>query len=205
MFHSPIRMLPARPALTGLALALAIAACGGSAATTPLPPEAQVAPVADPVGQDAPGAPPAGSGAAILADAGGLCAEIPIAPSELALGAPIAAAIAKESSLGFGTSCRITTAGEATTLDITRSEETTLSEFKEAMDTVGLTDETVPNLGEFAYRAPETALGGPGARLAVFSGVRDFGVTVYAAEGSDQAVLFDASETIARAVIEAAP
>jgi hypothetical protein len=45
--------------------------------------------------------------------------------------------------------------------------------------------------------------GGPGARLAVFTGVRELHVNVYAAANQD--VMFEASEAIARAIMEALP
>jgi hypothetical protein len=129
-----------------------------------------------------------------------LCELLPLDQVEIALGAAAVEAEAEKSSIGLGHSCRVTV-DEDTILDITRSEKETLDEFKDAFEAVGLTDETVEGLGEFAYRAPGTALGGPGARLAVYTGERHIGVTVYA--DVSQATMFDASEAIVRALLEA--
>jgi hypothetical protein len=186
-----------RPAFVGLALTLVIAACGGSAP-------------ADPAGNGSGsgsggGAPTAAAQAAAVNDTvltreGGLCELLPVDQVEIALGATAIEAEASKSSLGLGHSCRVTV-DEDTILDVNRSEKETVDEFKEAFEAVGLTDETVEGLGEFAYRAPETALGGPGARLAVYTGERHIGVTVYA--DNDQATMFEASEAIVRALLEA--
>lgn len=183
-----------RPAFVGLALTIAIAACGGS--STPAPK------VGDGSGSgSAASAVPeeAGVNDTVLTREGGLCELLPLDQVEIALGAAAVDAEAKKSSLGLGHSCRVTV-DEDTILDINRSEKETLDEFKDAFEAVGLTDETVEGLGEFAYRAPGTALGGPGARLAVYTGERHIGITVYA-DGS-QATMFDASEAIVRALLE---
>ena len=185
-----------RPALVGLALTLVVAACGGSATTDP---------AGDASGGGAPTTAPGAAEAAdtnqtVLTREGGLCELLPLDQVEIALGAVAVEAEAEKSSLGMGHSCRVTV-DEDTILDVNRSEKETLDEFKEAFEAVGLTDETVDGLGEFAYRAPGTALGGPGARLAVYTGERHIGITVYA--DISQATMFDASEAIARALLEA--
>jgi hypothetical protein len=182
-----------RPAFVGLALTLAIAACGGSAPTDP---------AVDGSGgsQQTAAAEQAAGADTVLTREGGLCELLPLDQVEIALGAAAVEAEAEKSSLGLGHSCRVTV-DEDTILDVNRSEKETLDEFKDAFEAVGLTDETVEGLGEFAYRAPGTALGGPGARLAVYTGERHIGITVYA-EGS-QATMFDATEAIVRALLEA--
>src|SRR5688500_625071 len=189
-----------RPALAGVALALVIAACGGSSGTA--------TPAADaPTGADAGTAASAASAGAeagagadnVLTREGGLCELVPIELAEGALGAPIVSAEAKKSSLGLGHSCRITV-DEDTELTLSRSEKETRDEFEEAFEAVGLTDESVDGLGEAAYRAAGSALGGPGARLAVYTGERHISVTLYAA--GDQAAMFLASEAIARALLD---
>jgi hypothetical protein len=187
-----------RPAFVGLALTLVIAACGGSAPSAPAGDASS-----DGSGGGAPTA-AVGEAAAVndtvLTREGGLCELLPLDQVEIALGAVAVEAEASKSSLGLGHSCRVTV-DEETILDVNRSEKETIDEFKEAFEAVGLTDETVEGLGEFAYRAPGTALGGPGARLAVYTGERHIGITVYA-EGS-QATMFEASEAIVRALLEA--
>jgi hypothetical protein len=186
-----------RPAFVGLALTLVIAACGGSAPTDPAGVSS-----GDGSGGGAPTAATeeAGVNDTVLTREGGLCELLPLDQVEIALGAAAVEAEAEKSSLGLGHSCRVTV-DEDTILDVTRSEKETLDEFKEAFEAVGLTDETVEGLGEFAYRAPGTALGGPGARLAVYTGERHIGVTVYA--DGPQATMFEASEAIVRALLEA--
>jgi hypothetical protein len=182
-----------RPTFVGLALTLVIAACGGSAPTDAADDgSAGSAPTA--------AAEAAGVNETVLTREGGLCELLPLDQVEIALGAAAVEAEAEKSSLGLGHSCRVTV-DEDTILDVNRSEKETLDEFKDAFEAVGLTDETVEGLGEFGYRAPGSALGGPGARLAVYTGERHIGVTVYA-DGS-QATMFEASEAIARALLDA--
>lgn len=188
-----------RPALVGLALTLVIAACGGSATTDPA--GGSTGDASTRIGGSSPAAvEEAAVKDTVLTREGGLCELLPLDQVEIALGAVAVEAEAAKSSLGMGHSCRVTV-DEDTVLDVNRSEKETLDEFKDAFEAVGLTDETVEGLGEFAWRAPGTALGGPGARLAVYTGERHIGITVYA-DGS-QATMFDASEAIARALLEA--
>jgi len=187
----------ARLQLASVGLVLILAACGGTAG--------QAATSANDTANDSAGdtasVEPAGQDAiaTVLTEEGGLCEMLPLDQVEIALGTPAVSAEASKSSLGLGHSCRIT-ANEETVLDVNRSEKETLDEFKEMFETVGLTDETVEGLGAFAYRAAGTALGGPGARLAVYTGERHIGVTVYA-EG-DQVTMFEAAEEIARSLLE---
>jgi hypothetical protein len=188
-----------RPTLAGVALAIVLAACGGSSGAA--------TPAADATSGESPRpgtaasvAPEGASGADnVLIREGGLCELVPIELAEQALGAPIVSAEAEKSSLGLGHSCRITV-DEDTELTLSRSEKQTRDEFEEAFEAVGLTDEVVKGLGEAAYRAPGSALGGPGARLAVFTGERHITVAVYA--DGDQAAMFDASEAIARTLLD---
>jgi hypothetical protein len=185
----------ARSVFVGLVLTLSIAACGGSSSVASAP-----------AGEQSGGASPTAEanqqagGDTVLTREGGLCELLPLDQVEIALGAPAVEAEAKKSSLGLGHSCRVTV-DEDTILDVNRSEKESIDEFKDAFEAVGLTDETVEGLGELAYRAAGTALGGPGARLAVFTGERHIGVTVYA--GASQATMFEASEAIVRALLEA--
>ena len=183
-----------RPAFVGLALTIAIAACGGSLGVRLRGRRRFRRRLATAAAEQA------AVNDTVLTREGGLCELLPLDQVEIALGAPAVEAEAKKSSLGLGHSCRVTV-DEDTILDVNRSEKETLDEFKDAFEAVGLTDETVEGLGEFAYRAPGTALGGPGARLAVYTGERHIGITVYA-DGS-QATMFDASEAIVRALLEA--
>ena len=186
-----------RPTLAGAALAIVLAACGGSSGTAT--PAADATSGGDP-GSAASAAAKQASGADnVLIREGGLCELVPIELAEQALGAPIVSAEAEKSSLGLGHSCRITV-DEDTELTLSRSEKQTRDEFEEAFEAVGLTDEVVKGLGEAAYRAPGSALGGPGARLAVYTGERHITVAVYA--DGDQGAMFDASQAIARALLD---
>ena len=184
-----------RPAIAGLVLMLAIAACGGSSRAA--------APAGGGSGSNdttPTSAPQETAEGTILEREGGLCKLVPIDLAEQALGAPIVSAEAKKSSLGLGHSCRIVVDDE-TTLTLNRSEPVTREKFEADFEAVGLTDEVVEGLGEAAYRAAGTALGGPGARLAVYTGERSISLTVYA--DGDQATMFEASEAIARALLDA--
>ena len=184
------------PALAGLALAIVLAACGGSSGpATP----AEATSGGD-TGTAASAAPEQAAGQDnVLTREGGLCELVPIELAEQALGAPVVSAESKKSSLGLGHSCRITV-DEDTALTMSRSEKATRAEFEEAFEAVGLTDESVDGLGEAAYRAAGSALGGPGARLAVYTGERHISMTLYA--DGDQAAMFEASEAIARALLD---
>ena len=189
-------LLPMRPAFAGVALSLALAACGGSSA-----PASPAGATSESGGGTASSAPAQGDpNESILTREGGLCKYVPIDLAERALGAPVVSAEAKKSSIGLGRSCRITV-DENTALTLSRSEAETLDEFEKDFEKVGLTDEVVDGLGEKAYRAAGTALGGPGARMAVYTGTRHISLTLYAA--GDQAAMFEASEAIARALLEA--
>jgi hypothetical protein len=183
------------PIFTLLTLTLAISACDGSSAAGA--PDSAGKPAGPAEANNAPAK--GGAVSNVLIDEGGLCELLPLDQIEIALGKSAVSAEASKSSLGLGHSCRVV-ADDQTLIDINRSDIETLDEFKVTFDKVGLTDETVDGLGEFAYRAPGTALGGPGARLAVYTGERHIGVTVYA-EGT-QATMFDASEAIVRALLE---
>src|SRR5688500_5196667 len=184
------------PALAGLTLAIVLAACGGSSGpATP----AEATSGGD-TGTAASAAPEQAAGQDnVLTREGGLCELVPIELAEQALGAPVVSAESKKSSLGLGHSCRITV-DEDTALTMSRSEKATRAEFEEAFEAVGLTDESVDGLGEAAYRAAGSALGGPGARLAVYTGERHISMTLYA--DGDQAAMFEASEAIARALLD---
>jgi hypothetical protein len=185
-----------RPAFAGIALSLALAACGGSSA-----PATPAGASSESGGGTASSAPAQDDrNESILTREGGLCKYVPIDLAERALGAAVVSAEAKKSSIGLGHSCRITV-DENTALTLSRSEPETREAFEKAFDAVGLTDEVVEGLGEKAYRAAGTALGGPGARMAIYTGTRHISLTLYAA--GDQAAMFDASEAVARALLEA--
>jgi hypothetical protein len=184
-----------RPAFAGLALTVAIAACGGTSAV------AAPAGVSSESGGAASAVPTkSNANETVLTREGGLCKYVPIDLAERALGAQVVSAEAKKSSLGLGSSCRITV-DENTALTLSRSEPETREDFEKAFDAVGLTDEVVEGLGEKAYRAAGTALGGPGARMTIYTGTRHISLTLYAA--GDQAAMFEASEAVARALLEA--
>jgi hypothetical protein len=85
-------------------------------------------------------------------------------------------------------------------LDVEASDQTR-DEWFAAIETVGLTDEVVEGVGEEAYRAPETALGGPGARFTAWSNGHEVGVTIYSDES--QEVTFAAAQAIAEALLAA--
>jgi hypothetical protein len=192
----------ARIDLTSLAvLVLTVAACGGSALPAGQSGNDNTSPVA---ATTAAPAAPAETVTEAATDDTVLVAEAASASCcprqvEAALGMAAVSAEAEKSSPGLGHSSRVV-ANDETLVDVTRTGEETLDEFKEKYETVGLTDETVEGLGAFAYRAPGTALGGPGARLAVYTGERHIGVTVYA--HGDQATMFEAAEAIARSLLE---
>ena len=187
------------PVLAGLAFAIVLAACGGSSGAATPAAEATSGGTGAAVSA-ASAAPEQASGADnVLTREGGLCELAADRLAEGALGAPIVSAEAKKSSLGLGHSCRITV-DEDTALTLSRSEKATREEFEEAFEAVGLTDESVDGLGEAAYRAAGSALGGPGARLAVYTGERHISMTLYA--DGDQAAMFEASEAIARALLD---
>ena len=135
----------------------------------------------------------------VLTREGGLCELVPIELAEQALGAPIVSAEAKKSSLGLGHSCRITV-DEETVLTSAAAKRRRSTNSKRRSRPSGSPTKSVEGLGEAAYRAPGTALGGPGARLAVYTGERHISLTLYA--DGDQAAMFEASEAIVRALLE---
>jgi Protein of unknown function (DUF3558) len=133
------------------------------------------------------------------ASAAGLCALVPIDQVETALGMTTDGGVDDESFLSGGFTCRFT--GDADhVLDVSTSEQTR-DEWFEAIETVGLTDEEVTGVGEEAYRAPETALGGPGARFTAWADGFEVGVTIYSDE--PQEVTFAAAQAIAEPVLAA--
>jgi hypothetical protein len=198
VFRSYRALRDARLVVAGFALVLTFGACGGSAAGAAQP-GSNSAPAEATPAEATPAAEGGSAEQTVLVAEGGLCELLPLDQVEAALGTAAVSAEAHKSSLGLGHSCRVM-ADEETIVDVTRGGEETLDEFKEAFDAVGLTDETVEGLGVFAYRAPGTALGGPGARLAVYTGERHIGVTVYA-DGA-QATMFEAAQAIARSLLE---
>ena len=180
-------------ALFAVLLALVLAACG-SAGADATPPADEVEPT------DAPASEASEAGEAADA-ASRLCALVPIEEVELALGATTDGGVGDESSIFGGQSCRFTADAEHV-LDVSTSEQTR-DEWLDAITTVGLTDEVVEGVGEEAYRAPETALGGPGARFTAWADGFEVGVTVYSDEA--QETTFAAAQAIAEAVLAAAP
>lgn len=129
----------------------------------------------------------------------GLCAMVPIEQVELALGMGTDGGVDDESILTGGFTCRFTADADHV-LDVELSEQSR-DEWFDAIETVGMTDESVEGVGEEAYRAAGTALGGPGARFTAWSNGVEAGVTIYS--DADQAVTFAAAQSIAEAVLAA--
>jgi hypothetical protein len=175
----------------GLLLVLILAACGGSPSTS----AADEAAGAD----DAAASEEATTSSEAASTGGGLCSAVPIEQVELALGGPTDGGVGDDSSIFGGETCRFTLDDEHV-LDVSASEQTR-DEWFEAIETVGLTDEVVEGVGEEAYRAAETALGGPGARFTTWADGYEVGVTVYSDE--DQETTFAAAQAIAEAVLAA--
>ena len=124
---------------------------------------------------------------------------MPIDEVETALGMSTDGGIGDTSFLSDGETCRFT--GDADhVLDVDASAQSR-DEWFEAIETVGLTDEVVEGVGEEAYRAPETALGGPGARFTAWSNDYQVGVTIFSDEPQD--VTFAAAPSIAEALLAA--
>ena len=178
-------------------LAFALVACGGSTASNSIESTTgdQAASTAGDSGTDASDSAAASDPSA--GETGGLCAIVPSDEVETALGAPHDGGVGDESFLTEGTTCRFTADADHV-LDVETSEQTR-DEWFEAIETVGLTDEPVEGVGEEAYRAAETALGGPGARFTAWSEGHEVGVTVYS--DVDQATTFAAAQAIAEAIL----
>lgn len=168
-----------------LLLVLILAACGGSPSTS----EAEAAA----------GAASQAAAPDEAATSEGLCALVPIEHVELALGGSTDGGVGNESSLTGGETCRFT-ADDEHVVDVSMSEQSR-DEWLEAIETVGLNDEPVEGVGEEAYRAAETALGGPGARFTAWADGREVGVTIYS--GVDQEISFAAAQAVAEAVLAA--
>ena len=177
--------------VSAVTLSLALAACGGSTTTTQAPSSGTASSAA--AASDVPDA------SQPAETAGGLCDLVPIEQVETALGMTTDGGIGDESFLTGGETCRFT--GDADhVLDVSTNEQTR-DEWFEAIETVGLTDEEVTGVGEEAYRAAETALGGPGARFSAWADGREVGVTIYS--DAAQEITFAAAQAIAEAVLAA--
>ena len=176
----------------GLLLVLILAACGSS-------PSASAADGADGTDAIAASEEAATTSSEVATTGGGLCSAVPIEQVELALGGSTDGGVGDDSSIFGGETCRFTLDDEHV-LDVSASEQTR-DEWFEAIETVGMTDEAVEGVGEEAYRAAETALGGPGARFTAWADGHEVGVTVYSDE--DQATTFAAAQAIAEAVLAA--
>jgi hypothetical protein len=177
-------------------LLVVLAACGGATQSTDEPTaSADASASSQAVASDGGAAATEGDDATSSA----LCALVPIEQVETALGMTTDGGVGDESFLSGGFTCRFTGDDEHV-LDVETSEQTR-DEWFEAIETVGLTDEEVTGVGEEAYRAAETALGGPGARFTAWEGGREVGVTIYSDE--PQEVTFAAAQAIAEAVLAA--
>ena len=171
-------------------LMFALAACGGSSTQSPA------------TGGDAT---PTAAGATDAEstepaeETGTLCDLVPIDQVETALGATTDGGVGDTSFLSGGETCRFTADADHV-LDVEMSEQSR-DEWFESIETVGLTDEEVDGVGEEAYRAAETALGGPGARFTAWADGREVGVTIYS--DVDQEVSFAAAQAIAEAMLAA--
>jgi hypothetical protein len=179
-------------AIGALAMVLLLAACGGSTSSPSV-----AAPSASQAGDPGSSEPAATSETGETS--GTLCDQVPIEQVELALGATTDGGVANESVLTGGQTCRFTADAEHV-LDVATSEQSR-DEWFEAIETVGLTDEEVTGVGEEAYRAAETALGGPGARFTTWEDGREVGVTIYSDAAQD--VTFAAAQAIAEALLAA--
>jgi hypothetical protein len=187
------RVIRSGAALAGLLLVLILAACGGSPATSTAASEADAdQDVESQVASEA-------AAPSQAAASEGLCALVPIEQVELALGATTDGGVGDESIVFGGETCRFT-ADDEHVLDVSTSEQTR-DEWFEAIETVGMNDEPVDGIGEEAYRAAETALGGPGARLTAWADGREVGITIYS--DVDQETTFAAARAIAEAVLAA--
>jgi hypothetical protein len=180
--------------LVSFAVVLLLAACSGTAGTsdasdTPLTPSSDGAQATEPASDEE------GS-----ATGGSLCDLVPVDQVELALGGSTDGGVGKDSTLTGGQTCRFT-ADDEHVLDVSSSEQTH-DEWLEAIETVGMNDEAVTGVGEEAYRAAETALGGPGARFTAWANGTEVGVTVYS--DVDQETTFAAAQAVAEAVLAGA-
>jgi hypothetical protein len=189
------------PTLAILGLAFVLAACGGSTVSSAnsTGDGAAANDAVDQTTEPAPSTDAAESAADDSATGGSLCDVVPIEHVELALGGGTDGGVASDSFLTGGESCRFTADAEHV-VDVSTSEQTR-DEWFQAIETVGLTDEAVVGIGDEAYRAAETALGGPGARFTAWADGFEVGVTIYS--GVDQEISFAAAEAIAVAVLSA--
>ena len=195
----PFRAPRATPWFVAALLTLALAACGGGGTDASQDSAASSDPEAASLPAEASDDAATSEATGEAASADGLCAMVPIDEVETALGMTTDGGIGDESFLSGGTTCRFT-GDEEHVLDVSFSEQTR-DEWFEAIETVGLTDEVVVGVGEEAYRAPETALGGPGARFTAWADGREVGVTIYSDE--PQEVTFSAAQAIAVAILAA--
>ena len=198
---APVRVSVAKPIATIATLfVLTLAACGGG--TDAAQSDSSASSDGGAASLPAASSDAASSDAAAASEAAGtaaLCALVPIDQVETALGMTTDGGIDDESFLSGGMTCRFTGDDEHV-VDVEFSEQTR-DEWFEAIETVGLTDEQVTGVGDEAYRAAETALGGPGARFTAWADGREVGVTIYSDESQD--VTFAAAEAIALAVLAA--
>jgi hypothetical protein len=179
-----------------LVAALVLAGCGPAPVgdgPSAAPSASQPAPSSDPGASETDATTDTGE------NGGTLCDQVPIEEVELALGGTTDGGVADDSILTGGTTCRFTVDDERI-LDVSTSEQSR-DEWFDAIEIVGLTDEEVIGIGDEAYRAAGTALGGPGARFTAWADGREVGVTVYS--DADQEVAFAAAEAIAQAVLAA--
>ena len=195
-------MTPARRAAMplGAFLVLALAACAGGTDASQDSSTSQAAGDSHAAGMSHEPAASEAAASEAASAADGLCALVPIDQVETALGMTSDGGIGDGSFLTGGFSCRFTGDDEHI-LDVTTSEQNR-DEWFEMIETVGLTDEEVTTVGEEAYRAAETALGGPGARFTAWDAGNEVGVTIYSDEPQD--VTFAAAEAIALAVLASA-
>lgn len=182
-------------------LILVLAACGGSAGAASNAPGSSDA---DPTGASTgevhdPSQAATGSDSESTTSGGGLCHLVPVEEVERALGMSTDGGVGDHSSITGGETCRFT--GDADHVVDVETSDQSRDEWFAAIETVGMTDETVAGVGEEAYRAAETALGGPGARFTAWAGGRVVGVTIYGDESQDFA--FAAAQAIAVAVLSA--
>ena len=185
-----------------LILALALAACGGSApagapADDPVPDAtaaADATPVADP--------PAEGNGSTDgtidVTNGRGLCLAISPDLAASALGSAVDNGKPHYSRTFGSASCTFTAVESTETVKI-EYEETTRTKWDEAVDKVGMTDEMLVEVGEKAYQSTDAVFTG-GTRLAAFG--NGMAIWVVISKEGDQDRVLPAAREIGLALLE---
>ena len=187
------RSLGLSPAI--LALGIVLAACGGSAAGAAAPAGGGPAATSGSSGSSGGSTSSGGSGS----EASGLCKLVTAEQAAAALGEAVGVGVAKKSSITGTYICRYTASGSDNVIQIEYLKDQTREGWEEAIDNVGMLDETrLEGIGEIAYRADDAALG-PGTRLAAFDHGKAIWVVIY--KDGDDAAIFAGAETVARTLL----